>query len=226
MTTITQNSSDEHIRTHRGTMRNTAKFWDKIADKYAKSPIKNVDAYNQTMDRTKAYFSAEDNVLEIGCGTGSTALLLAENVAHITASDISSNMIGIAKSKAREQGVEDVGFVQGGVFDDSLQPGSFDVIMTFNLLHLVEYLPEVVRRIHTLLRPEGRFISKSACLAEQSRLWAIPLFIAEKLGLVPYVNCLTHGELEKIVSGEIFHLVETTSFEASSMNRFIVARKM
>ena len=77
-------------------MPNDAKFWDKIAAKYAKSPIKNMEAYNQTMDRTKSHLAKDDSVLEVGCGTGSTALLLADSVQHITASDISANMIDIA----------------------------------------------------------------------------------------------------------------------------------
>ena len=59
-------------------MRNAEKFWDKLAKKYAKRPIKNIQAYNETMEHTKSHLSAEDKVLEVGCGTGSSALLLAD----------------------------------------------------------------------------------------------------------------------------------------------------
>jgi len=58
-------------------MTHAAAFWDKRAKKYASSPIKNKQAYTETMDRTKAHLSIDDKVLEIGCGTGSTTLLLA-----------------------------------------------------------------------------------------------------------------------------------------------------
>ena len=226
MTDITQDYDNQRSLTRGASMGTSPKIWDKIADKYAKSPIKNMDAYTQTMDRTKAHLTQEDSVLEIGCGTGTTALLLADSVKHITASDISSNMLGIGNTKARAQPVKNVNFVQADVFDDTLAPGSFDVILAFNLLHLVEDLPAVIRRINTLLRPDGRLISKTECLAEQTRLWSVPLFIMRMVGFAPYVNCLTFDELEGTVSGENFQIIETELFDGSPRSRFIVAKKI
>ena len=207
-------------------MPNSAKFWDKTAEKYSKSPIKNMDAYNQTMDRAKAHLSNEDSVLEIGCGTGSTALLLADSVKHITASDISANMIEIAQSKANDQGIKNTSFVQADVFSDTLAPGSFDVITAFNVLHLVEDFPAVVRRINALLKPGGLLISKTPCLAAQTRLWSIPLYILGKLRVVPCVNCLQFDKLEVTISGGGFQLTEVGQYPASSMSRFLVATKV
>lgn len=92
-------------------MRDAEEFWDKTAAKYAKSPVKDADSYEQTLERVRAHLAADDTVLEIGCGTGTTALLLADSAKHIIASDISSNMIEIADGKAKEQKVENVAFV-------------------------------------------------------------------------------------------------------------------
>ena len=64
------------IGARRSLMHKTAKFWDKAAAKYAKSPIEDIEAYNYTIGRTRSYLSPTDRVLEVGCGTGSTALLL------------------------------------------------------------------------------------------------------------------------------------------------------
>lgn len=225
MTTVASVSTAQSSQTQEGDMPNAAKFWDKAAAKYSKSPIKNMDAYNQTMDRTKAYLSKNDSILEIGCGTGSTALLLAESVNHITATDISGNMIEIAQAKANDQSVANVSFVQADVFDDSLQPGSFDVITAFNLLHLVEEMPAVLRRVNALLRPGGRLVSKTPCIGEQTRLWGIPLYILNKLGLVPYVNCLKFDALESAVSDSGLQIVEAEKI-SRSFNRFIAAKKI
>lgn len=38
-------------------MSNAEKFWDKVAKKYAKTPIKNIQAYNETMEHTKNHLS-------------------------------------------------------------------------------------------------------------------------------------------------------------------------
>jgi 2-polyprenyl-3-methyl-5-hydroxy-6-metoxy-1,4-benzoquinol methylase len=48
-----------------------------------------------------------------------------------------------------------VGFIQGDVFDDAIAPGSFNVVLAFNLLQLLEDIPAIVQRVHTLLRPAG-----------------------------------------------------------------------
>lgn len=204
-------------------MRSAEKFWDKIAKKYAKSPVKNMQAYNETMERTKAHLSAGDSVLEVGCGTGSTALLLAGSVKRITASDISSNMIDIAGNKAKDQQVENVDFIQATLFDDNLENGSFDAVLAFNFLHLLEDTPAAIRRINALLKPDGLFVSKTVCLAEQTRLLRVLVYVMQKLGMAPYVGFLKIVELDEIVANGNFRIVETGLYPPPS--RFIVARK-
>jgi len=46
------------------------------------------------------------NVLEIGCGTGSNSIWLAEQGFQVTGLDISSSAIAIAKERAAEKGVD------------------------------------------------------------------------------------------------------------------------
>lgn len=81
----------------------SSRFWDKTAPKYALSPIKDMESYRTTMERTKAHLGLGDEVLEVGCGTGSTALLLAPNVKSLTASDFSDGMIKIATDKLTDR---------------------------------------------------------------------------------------------------------------------------
>ena len=65
---------------------------------------------NKTLNDTRKYLNSEASVLEIGCGTGTTALKLAGNVHSMTATDISSSMIAIAQEKAKEQKKEKCSF--------------------------------------------------------------------------------------------------------------------
>jgi ubiquinone/menaquinone biosynthesis C-methylase UbiE len=206
-------------------MRDSAEFWDKLADKYSKKPVKDMENYNKTLDCTRKHLSASDNVLEVGCGTGTTALLLAPSVKQIAASDISSRMIEIAREKAVTQGVENVRFDRATLFAEDLEKGSFDVVMAFNFLLLLEDIPGAVHRVHELLKPGGLFISKTVCLAEQSRLWSLLLAVMKPLGFAPYVKCLKVAELEDIITSTDFEIVETGFYPPSPPSRFIVARK-
>jgi 2-polyprenyl-3-methyl-5-hydroxy-6-metoxy-1,4-benzoquinol methylase len=146
-------------------------------------------------------------------------------VKQITASDISSRMIEIANEKAVAQKVENVRFDHATLFDENLDKGSFDIVMGFNFLHLLEDIPSAVRRVNELLKPGGRFISKTVCLAEQSGLWSVLLAVGKLLGFAPYVKCLKVAELEDIITSTDFEIIETGFYPPSPPCRFIVARK-
>lgn len=207
-------------------MADAAAFWDRIADWYAKKPVKDTESYEKTLECVRKHLSASDDVLEVGCGTGSTALWLAPHAEQILATDFSSRMIGIAQRKAAAQQVENVRFEQATLFDDSLAPGRFDVVMAFNLLHLLDDLPGALRWIGELLKPGGMFISKTVCLGEQASMLRFVLPIMKALGLGPLVRVLTIAELETALTDAGFELVETGLHPPSPPSRFIVARKV
>lgn len=224
MTDITHGLGQDPWRGGSPAMHAQAEFWDRIADKYAASPIKNMAAYEQTMERVRAYLSTDQHILEVGCGTGSTALLLAPAVRHVTATDISQRMVEIGQAKARDQGVDAVTFRRAALPDAALAPNAFDAILCFNTLHLVTDLPATLRNLHGALKPGGVFISKTVCLAEQTRLWAIPIAILRLVGKAPYVNMLTFDAVEQAIASEGFKIVETGVYPAP-FSRFVVARK-
>lgn len=224
MTDITHDFDSRTRPARKPAMRTDANFWDKIADKYAASPIKNMEAYEQTMERTRAYLSTDQDVLEVGCGSGSTAVLLAPNVKHMTATDISRRMIEIGEAKARDQHVENVTFRRAPLPDTTLVPETFDTILCYNTLHLVTDLPAVLQNLRGALKPGGVFVSKTVCLAEQTRLWAIPIRLMRLVGKAPYVRMLTFDDIDQAVTAEGFDIIETGIYPAP-FSRFVVARK-
>lgn len=210
-------------------MRDDATFWDGVAERYAKSQIKDMSSYTHTLDRTRAFLGATDHVLELGCGTGSTALALAPSVARITASDFSGAMIAVGQRKALEQDVQNVDFLRADAFDSGLVPGSYDAVMGFNLLHLLADLPAQLRRAHDLLKPGGVFISKTPCLGDaglfKGMMFRTMIFGLKLVRKAPYVDFLHVVDLERTIEEAGFDIIETGSFPANPPSRFLVARK-
>ncbi len=212
-------------------MQNAATFWDNAAAKYAKSPIADMDSYTYTLERTKSYLSSNDRILEVGCGTGSTSLLLADHVKHITASDLSGNMIAIGSKKAQDQGVSNVDFITAGLDDETIENGPYDAILALNLLHLIEDIPAAVQQIHKMLKPGGAFISKTVCKPGAGtplkfRLIMLILPLMQWVGKAPYVNFLEIPELEQTIISAGFKIIETGNYPAAPPSRYIVAKKL
>jgi SAM-dependent methyltransferase len=72
---------------------------------------------------------AGTKVLDIGCGTGQTAIPLAKRGAQVTGVDIASNLILSARSRAAEAGV-DVRFDEGDAEELPYPSQSFDLVLS------------------------------------------------------------------------------------------------
>jgi ubiquinone/menaquinone biosynthesis C-methylase UbiE len=202
------------------------RFWDRAAPKYARKPVPDEQAYRQTLERVAAQLTSHDHVLEVGCGTGSTALELAAHAGDIVATDVSGTMISIAQEKAHARGIDNVLFRTGTLDDAGLELASFDAVMAFNMIHLLVDVPASIRRAHRLLKPGGLFLSKTPCIGENSfliRSLLIPLM--RTFGFAPYVNNITKASLQADIEAEGFEIVETGLYPAKSHSLLVVARK-
>lgn len=209
-------------------MTTPSEFWDKNAKKYAASPIKDQEAYEYTLERTRSYLSASANVLEVGCGTGSTALALAGAVGQITGTDISPKMVEIAREKGAAQDQTNAEFEVTSVEGALEQADAFDVVMGFNIFHLTENAEKLFETLHDRLAPGGVFISKTPCLADPAvgvkrHLFGVAIALMRLVGYAPFVRRFTFAELEGAIERAGFEIVETGSFPA--MSRYIVARR-
>jgi 2-polyprenyl-3-methyl-5-hydroxy-6-metoxy-1,4-benzoquinol methylase len=96
-------------------------------------------------------------VADLGCGTGSLALLLAARGHQVQGVDVSPAMLERAEAKSLAAGVP-VRFDVGDVCDPELPPGAFDIVLA---RHVVWALPDPrasLRRWTDLLVPSGRML--------------------------------------------------------------------
>ena len=113
------------------------------------------------------------------------------------------------------------------MFDERFQSGRFDVVMAFHVLHFFDDIEAVFKRIHDLLKPDGVFISETACLGEKSKLTGKLLRFMGQLGLMPKINLLTTRQLEQALKQYGFRLVDKTRFSHSPDAEFtLIAKKI
>lgn len=198
-----------------------AAFWDRAAPKYAKSKISDMPAYEETLARVRSHLSPTDTALELGCGTGSTALLLRDSVAAYSASDISTGMIEIARAK---DGAAHIDFRVAGTDAASYPDLNPNVILAFNLLHLVPSFEATLTEIHQMLPNGGLFISKTPAIGQ--KWYYRPIVGALRLiGKAPFVRFLTVEDVDREIEAAGFQIVETGLYPPKTPSRFVVARK-
>jgi 2-polyprenyl-3-methyl-5-hydroxy-6-metoxy-1,4-benzoquinol methylase len=205
--------------------RNKAeKFWDRTASNYDKEEKKDEKIYLQIIEKLKSYLKTSDIVLGFGCGTGLVSNEIAKSVKKIHAIDLSLKMIEIAKTKAEKQKILNIEYAHATIFDDSLKLGSYDVILSFYILHLLEDPQVVIKKIHKLLKPVGMLISVTPCMGEKPFLSGL-FSIISKIGIVPQIKPFKLPSLEELFTNESFEIIENKFLLETSNQYFIVAKK-
>lgn len=205
-----------------------ARFWDRIARKYAATPIVDSAGYQTTLKAAQAFLSPDHEVLEIGCGTGTIALQLAPFTRSWLATDISTRMIEIARERLASEAVPQLQFEVAEASDSLSEACAYDVVLAFSVLHLMVDLEYALERSVHSLRPGGLLISKTPCVGEMNPLitrLALPLMRA--VGQAPHVLMFSGEALcsAMVRCGLRIVSMERHGTRGKDFRVFIVARK-
>ena len=200
-------------------------FWDRIAPNYAKQPIADAESYARKLTMTQALMRPNMEVLEFGCGTGSTALEHAPHVSKIVATDVSGSMIEIAQKKAEHAGINNVTFKRSSVEDFEAPKGSYDMVLALNLLHLLPDREAALNKIHRLLKRGGILVSSTVCLADNMWFLRPVIPILQLIGKAPYVSFLRSNQvLSEVAATGFENQNHWTHGRANSL--FLLSRKL
>lgn len=203
------------------------RFWDKSSKRYARSRISDQAGYERTLERTGTLLKPTNNVLELGCGTGTTALRLAGGVESYLATDISAGMIAIAEEKLAARPIRGLAFRTTTAEALASEAPRFDAVLGFNYLHMVRDLTGALRSIHALLAPGGLFISKTPCLGDMNPLIRLALPLMQAIGKAPYAGVFSAPELGGLIAAAGFEILSTERHASKGKDSrpFIVARR-
>ena len=197
-----------------------------MAGKYAARPLDNPHAYEEMLAHLRDLLHPQDRVLELACGTGTTALRLAPHVGQYVASDFSPGMLGVARARlaGSPEPPDNLTFIEARPGDAALGP-PFDAVLAFSFLHLVDDLPATLAAIRSHLRPGGMFLSKTICLGDRSRLLRPLVGTMRMMGKLPRIHFLTADRLaEQIIAAGLI-VEDRRTFDGAPTAPFIAARR-
>ena len=99
---------------------------------------------------------APARVADLGCGTATLSLLLAEQGYAVDGVDFSPAMVRLARAKVA--GRSDITIAEGDAAAPPLTPASYDVVLCRHVLWAFPDPVAVLHRWSALLRPEGRIV--------------------------------------------------------------------
>lgn len=198
-------------------------FWNLFAKRYAKNPVSDQAAYQEKLDVTRRYLTPDAQVLEYGCGTGTTAIYHAPVVAGIRAVDFSPAMIQICRDKAAAAGVQNITFDVASVADLPLDP-VYDMVMAHSVLHLLPDWHDAIARSFQMLKPGGYFVTSTACLGQGGGLFKAVIGFGAATRILPPVQFFSHAELIGAMTSAGFEIAHDWQPNPKAAV-FLVARK-
>jgi len=100
-------------------------------------------------------------VLEIGCGTGTNAIWLAQQGFDVTAVDLSPRALALARDKAEAAGVQ-IALHQVDILRDALPGGPYALVFDRGCFHTFDdpgHRSYFARQVSTVLGPDGLWLS-------------------------------------------------------------------
>lgn len=105
-----------------------------------------------------AALTGTEQVLDMGCGAGHTALAAAPRAARVVAVDVTPEMLQVAEGLARGRGIGNIEFRRADVAALPFATASFDVVTSRFSAHHYADPQQALHETARVLRPGGRFL--------------------------------------------------------------------
>ncbi|WP_292484949.1 class I SAM-dependent methyltransferase [Methanohalobium sp.] len=205
-----------------------SRFWSKISNSYddwIEQGFK--EQYKVFKSKIASYIQSGDSVLEIGTGTGEIAFYIAPKCKNVTGTDISPEMIDIARKKNTESGYKNLSFQVEDAYNLSFDKNEFTKIVSCNVLQTMKNPYKSIQECGTILDKGNEYLSITYCfgnsnLFEQAKLikWVI------LYGKPKYWNNFKSDELINLFQEAGFEIIEKEWVWDKPAVLFLRSRKM
>jgi ubiquinone/menaquinone biosynthesis C-methylase UbiE len=114
-----------------------------------------------------------DRALDVGTGTGHTALALAPHVASVQGLDLTPEMLAEAAILQQQRGTENVTWVLGDVSRLPMDDDSFEIVVCRRAAHHFTDMPLAMAEMRRVLSPSGRFVVDDRTVPDDPALDAL-----------------------------------------------------
>lgn len=152
--------------------------------------------------------------LDVATAAGHTALAFAPHVAHVTATDITAEMLAEAEKLARERGVTNITITRADAENLPFADASFDLVTCRIAAHHFPDVPRFVAEVRRVLKPGGTFglvdnispdeASTPGFTSSELADAATTYNDFEKLRDPSHVRCLTIREWQDLIASSGF----------------------
>jgi len=99
------------------------------------------------------------DVLDLGCGDGTTAIPSARLGANVSGVDIARNLVAAGNARAKQEGLTNISFREGDACDlNELKDQSFDLVVSIFGAMFAPRPFDVAKEMTRVTRPGGRIV--------------------------------------------------------------------
>jgi ubiquinone/menaquinone biosynthesis C-methylase UbiE len=130
------------------------KYWSKFANTFDEDQTYVIGgAVQQAILERLSGESDLGELLELGCGAGFYTKVLAANASHVMATDLSDEMLAVARTQLKD--LQNVTVEKADCEKTDFPDGIFGSVFMANLIHLIENPPTTLKEAYRILKDGG-----------------------------------------------------------------------
>jgi len=130
------------------------KYWSKFADNFDEEQTYILGGAVQQVILEKLSGESDlGELIELGCGAGFYTKVLAANASRVTATDLSDEMLAVARKKLKDR--KNVVVEKADCEKTDFPDGKFDSVFMANLVHIIENPSITLRESYRILMDGG-----------------------------------------------------------------------
>ncbi len=136
-------------------MIDIGKRFDEVAYRYD-TPDK-LERSKKIIEKLVSVLPIDKNwkVLDVGIGTGNTAVYLSPYVKEIVGTDLSTGMLEVLGKKIKEIGIENIRYYKKDILKEDFEEKDFDLIFNAMTMHHIDDPEKAISRFKEFLKPKG-----------------------------------------------------------------------